>query len=314
MILCSGEALIDMIPVSAADGREGFVPHPGGAVFNTAVALGRLGAPVGLLTGLSSDMFGQQLRAALKQSHVDTSHVITSDRSTTLAFVKLVNEQASYQFYDENSAGRMLSPRDMPALPRDVSTLFFGGISLACEPCAEAYAALLEKEGASRVVMLDPNFRPQFVQNEAKYRARLSQMIAKSTIVKVSDEDLGWIFGGGDSIAVKARALLREGPDLVVVTRGEQGATGFLASGLDVTVPVRSTDVVDTVGAGDTFNAALLANLADSGDLTQPNIAGLETERLRCCLEFAAHCAAITVSRPGADPPWADELAQMLPV
>ncbi len=309
MILCSGEALIDMIPVPTADGRQGFVPHPGGSVFNTAVALGRLGASVGLLTGLSTDMFGQQLRAALEHSHVSTAHLIMSDRPTTLAFVKLVNGQASYQFYDENSAGRMLLPGQMPELPAEVSTLFFGGISLACEPCADAYAALLEKERGSRVVMLDPNIRPQFIQDEAKYRARLNRMIAMASIIKVSDEDLGWIIGDDASIEDKARGLLRMGPDLVVVTRGEQGATGFLADGLEITVPAQSTDVVDTVGAGDTFNAGLLANLAMSGDLTKSKLAVLGMERLERALAFAVRSAAITVSRPGADPPWAEELS-----
>ncbi len=309
MILCCGEALIDMIPVPTADGREGFVPHPGGSVFNTAIALGRLGAPVGLLTGLSTDMFGQQLRAALEHSHVSTAHLVMSDRPTTLAFVKLVSGQASYQFYDENSAGRMLLTGQMPELPEEVSTLFFGGISLACEPCADAYAALLEREGGSRVVMLDPNIRPQFIQDEGKYRTRLNQMIAKATIIKVSDEDLGWIVHGQNSFADKARALLNRGPDLVVVTRGEQGATGILANGLEITVPAKSADVVDTVGAGDTFNAGLLANLAASGDLTMSKLAELVTERLGLALEFAAQSAAITVSRPGADPPWEEELS-----
>ncbi|MEX0281620.1 MAG: carbohydrate kinase, partial [Arenibacterium sp.] len=250
MILCSGEALIDMIPGPSADGQESFTPHPGGSVFNTAIALGRLGAPVGLLTGLSTDMFGQQLRTALEQSQVNTAHVILSDRPTTLAFVKLVNGQASYQFYDENSAGRMLLPGHMPALSREVSTLFFGGISLACEPCADAYAALLENEKASRVVMLDPNIRPQFIQNHTRFRARLNRMIAQSNIIKVSDEDLGWLAEGDSGFEDKAQALLNMGPDLVVVTRGEKGATGFLANGLDVSVPAPQSDVVDTVGAG----------------------------------------------------------------
>jgi len=309
MILCCGEALIDMIPVATVDGREGFVPHPGGSVFNTAVALGRLGTSVGLLTGLSTDIFGQQLRAALEHSHVNTAHLVISDRPTTLAFVKLVNGQASYQFYDENSAGRMLQPEHIPALPEEVSTLFFGGISLACEPCADAYAALLEKEGGSRVVMLDPNIRPQFIQDEGKYRARLNRMIAKARIIKVSDEDLGWIVDGEASFSDKARALLSMGPELVIVTRGEQGATGILANGLEITVPANSTDVVDTVGAGDTFNAGLLANLAASGGLTTSQLAELGTERLGRALEFATQSAAITVSRPGADPPWAEELS-----
>ena len=159
MILCCGEALIDMIAEPTVSGSRGFVPHSGGAVFNTAVALGRLGAPAGLLTGLSSDMFGQQLADALQTSHVDASHVIRSDRPTTLAFVQLEDGHASYNFVDENSAGRMLTPEDMPKQLPAASALYFGGISLACEPCADAYAALLERHGADRAVMLDPNIR-----------------------------------------------------------------------------------------------------------------------------------------------------------
>ena len=107
MILCCGEALIDMIPVETSGG-DAFVPHSGGAIFNTAIALGRLGGSASMVTGLSDDLFGQQLRDGLEASHVDTSLVIASDRPTTLAFVKLVDGHASYVFYDENSAGRMI--------------------------------------------------------------------------------------------------------------------------------------------------------------------------------------------------------------
>ncbi|MGR3586821.1 MAG: PfkB family carbohydrate kinase, partial [Pseudooceanicola nanhaiensis] len=131
-ILCCGEALIDMIP-----GGGGYVPHTGGAVFNTAIALGRLGARAGMLTGLSRDMFGAMLEAELAASGVDTELVIRSDRLTTLAFVQRTEGKARYTFYDENSAGRMISADDLPELPEDVGTLFFGGISLVVEPGAE---------------------------------------------------------------------------------------------------------------------------------------------------------------------------------
>uniref|UniRef100_UPI002491FB9F PfkB family carbohydrate kinase n=1 Tax=Thalassorhabdomicrobium marinisediminis TaxID=2170577 RepID=UPI002491FB9F len=165
MILCCGEALIDMLPAATADGQTAFVPHPGGAVFNTAIALGRLGADASLLTGLSTDMFGVQLVAALKHSHVDTGLAVRSDRPTTLAFVQLMDGQARYNFYDENSAGRMLTGADMPAVPDQVSALFFGGISLACEPAADAYADLLARAAGPRAVMLDPNIRPGFIED-----------------------------------------------------------------------------------------------------------------------------------------------------
>lgn len=196
MILCCGEALIDMIPTPTDIGTDGFVPHAGGAVFNTSIALGRLGVQVGLLTGVSNDMFGQQLTEALKASHVDASHVIRSDRPTTLAFVRLQDGHATYSFFDENSAGRMLGLDDLPQISEDVSSLYFGGISLACEPGAKTYAALLAREGQSRAVMIDPNIRPQFIEDVDIYRTRLQGMMAQADIVKVSDEDLNWMVEG----------------------------------------------------------------------------------------------------------------------
>ena len=218
MLLCCGEALIDMIPTPTVSGQDGYVPHVGGAVFNTAIALGRLGVQTGMLTGLSTDLFGQQLLASLHANHVDSSLVVTSDRLSTLAFVQLTDGNASYTFFDENSAGRMLDRADMPMLPDEVSTLYFGGISLTCEPGAEAYAALQEREAAAHVVMLVPNIRPSFIRDIRRYRDRLDRMIALSDIVKVSDEDLNWVYPGPQSLFEKSgfrapgRAIRRD-PD-----------------------------------------------------------------------------------------------------
>lgn len=308
MILCCGEALIDMIAAPTVSGEHGFVPHSGGAIFNTAIALGRLDAPVGMLTGLSSDMFGQQLAAALRASHVDASQVIRSDRPTTLAFVQLQDGHATYSFMDENSAGRMLTPEDMPTQLPAVSALYLGGISLACEPCADAYAALLDRHGSDRAVMLDPNIRPGFIQDQTRYRTRLNRMIAQADIVKVSDEDLDWIVPGPESISEKVTLLLQSGPSVIIVTRGGDGASGFLADGSETSVPVQPVQVVDTVGAGDTFNAGVLAELERSGHLTKTALRAIGTDTLRAALTKGAEVAAITVSRAGANPPWAHEL------
>ncbi len=308
MILCCGEALIDMIATPTVSGGYGFVPHSGGAVFNTAIALGRLGSSVGMLTGLSSDMFGDQLARALKDSHVDTSHVIRSDRPTTLAFVQLKDGHATYSFMDENSAGRMLTPEDMPVQLPAISALYFGGISLACEPCAVAYAALMTRHAADRAVMIDPNIRPDFIKDQTRYRSRLNRMIAQADIVKVSDEDLDWIVPGPESTDEKVPLLLQAGPAIVIVTRGSDGASGYLADGSTTSVPVQPVDVVDTVGAGDTFNAGVLAELDRSGHLTKTALRSLPAETLRAALSKGAAVAAITVSRAGANPPWAHEL------
>ena len=308
MLLCCGEALIDMIPAPTVSGQEGYVPHTGGSVFNTAIALGRLGVQTGMLTGLSTDLFGQQLLASLHANHVDTSLLVTSDRLSTLAFVQLTDGNASYTFFDENSAGRMLDLADMPALPEDVSTLYFGGISLTFEPGAEAYAALLKREAPDRVVMLDPNIRPSFIRDIGRYRDRLDGMIALSDIVKVSDEDLNWIYPGPQSLFEKLDFVRQAGPSVVILTRSGSDAAAFLKDGTEVSVPVERVEVVDTIGAGDTFNAGVLAKLAELGLLIKDSLAAIDPDPVREALRFGARVAAITVSRAGANPPWRHEL------
>ncbi len=308
MILCCGEALIDMVAAPSLDGPDGFVPHSGGAVFNTAIALGRLGARAGMLTGLSHDMFGDQLADALKASDVDTTHIIRSDRPSTLAFVKLEDGQASYSFFDENSAGRMIRAEDMPALTSDITALFFGGISLASDPSASAYAALLDRQGGSRAVMIDPNIRPLFITDAEGYRRRMAAMISQADIVKVSDEDLNWLNPAPLTQAEKISAMLDTGPSVVIVTQGAEGAIATLADGTSIAVPAVKTNVVDTIGAGDTFNAGFLAKLSELGLLTPEALGTLDPDALRDAMTYGARVAAITVSRVGANPPWANEL------
>jgi fructokinase len=307
MILCAGEALIDMLPRTAVSGEAAFAPYAGGAVFNTAIALGRLGTPTGFFTGLSTDLFGRVLEAALADSGVDAGRAARSDRPTTLAFVTLTDGQARYAFYDEGTAGRMLAEADLPGDLDGVGALFFGGISLAVEPCAHSYETLCLREAGRRVIMLDPNVRPGFIRDEAVYRARIDRMLAASDIVKLSDEDLHWLFGPGD-LAALASAVLAKGPKLVCITEGAEGVTGYTATGA-VRVAARRVEVVDTVGAGDTFNAGLLAGLSDAGLLSRDALAaGLPEDGLRAALDLGVRAAAVTVSRAGANPPRRAEL------
>jgi fructokinase len=308
MIVCCGEALIDMLPRESRAGEPAFAPYPGGSVFNTAIALGRLGAPVEFLSGLSSDPFGQLLRETLVASNVGTRYAPVSNRPTTLAFVRLENRHASYLFYDENTAGRMLAERDLPDLDQTVAALHFGAISLISEPCGSAYEALMAREHTRRVVMLDPNIRPDFIPDREKHLARMRRMIAMADIVKLSEEDLAW-FGESGGIGEIAARWLGQGPRLIVVTRGGSGSAAF-TSRHEITVPAEIRAVADTVGAGDTFNAGLLAWLWENGLLTKSALVSLGEAQVAEALKFAARAAAITVSRPGADPPWRKELDQ----
>jgi fructokinase len=307
MILSCGEALIDMLPRTSTAGEACFAPYAGGAVFNTAIALGRLGAASGFFTGLSTDLFGELLDQTLIASRVDTSLCARSARPTTLAFVKLTNGQASYAFYDENTAGRLLSEASLPKLPASIDTLFFGGISLVNDPAAASYEALQTRAaGAGRITMIDPNIRPGFITDEATYRARIARMIAQADIVKLSDEDLYWLEGKGD-LATLARSILARGPKVVFITEGANGARAVTATE-DRFVAATKVTVADTVGAGDTFNAGVLASLHADGALTRPGIASLTASSLDAALSLGTRAAAVTVSRPGANPPWAHEL------
>ncbi|MEM1128887.1 MAG: carbohydrate kinase [Pseudomonadota bacterium] len=306
MILCCGEALIDMLPRQSQAGEPAFAPYPGGAVFNTAIALARLEREVSFFTGLSRDLFGKMLEDSLAGSGVGTDLAKRSDRPTTLALVALVDGQARYLFYDENTAGRMLTEADLPELDDTVTAAFFGGISLMVEPCGSIYEALMLRESERRLTMIDPNIRPSFISDEAAYRARLDRLIPAADIVKLSDEDLLWLMGDGE-IAEKAADMVALGPRLVCVTRGSEGALGVTRHG-QYSVPARKVTVADTVGAGDTFNAGILASLDAAGCLSEAGMDALTEDQVTDALTLAVKAAAVTVSREGANPPRMDEL------
>lgn len=308
MIVCCGEALIDMIPSVDQAGGQVLKPHAGGAVFNTAIALGRLGAQSSFLSGISTDLFGKVLLGELHKSKVTTDLVIQSDRPTTLAFVELTDGHATYVFYDENTAGRMLDAAELPVIPPAAKAMYFGGISLINEPAADFYLALAMRESKTRVIVADPNIRANFVADQARYRARLEQLIACVDILKVSDEDLDWIVPEPQSQIEKANVLRAGGVKVIILTRGSDGASALFGDGEVIDVPAQKVKVADTVGAGDTFNAGFLADLAQNGLLQRSRLDDLGESALKSALEYGVKVSAVTVSRPGANPPWKHEL------
>lgn len=307
MIVCCGEALIDFLPRKSADGASVYQPFCGGSVYNTVIALGRLGIKTGFFNGISTDFFGDMLREGLKASKVDISHAKVWDKPSTLAFVKLTDGHARYSFFDDNSAGRMLTKKDWPKLAAKVQALHFGSISLIPEPGGSTLEALMKREAKTRVVSLDPNIRPGQIKDRRAHLARLTRMIAMADIVKISDEDVAWMTGKSE-FAKTAKKWLKSGARIVVVTRGGDGVEAYTAN-FALHQPAVSVKVADTVGAGDTFTAGLLAALSKAKLLTKKKLASISQADLEAALSFAARAAAVTVSRPGADPPWANELA-----
>jgi len=254
---------------------------------------------------MSNDLFGQQLRASLDASGVDHALSPAVDRPCTLAFVTLMHGQAQYAFYDTGTALREMPLAELPVLDDSVRALFFGGISLVGDPCGAVFATLCAHAG-DRVVMIDTNIRPGFIRDEAAYRARLDAMLARADIVKLSDDDLSWLLGAGDA-ADLAQEVRGKGPSVVVVTEGAKGARAFYAGGV-AHAAAHQVELVDTVGAGDTFNAGFLAALDEAGLLTRTALGALTREQVTAALKLGAHAAAVTVSRSGANPPRRDEL------
>ena len=322
MIICCGEALIDMVPVLSDSGQTSYAPLVGGAIFNTAIGLGRLGIEVGMVSGISHDLFGQQLHEALAASKVNTSYLVRSNLPTTLAFVSLNEGHASYTFYDENSAGRCLQIADLPDLSdaqcnhqsnsqsnnQSSNALYFGGISLINEPAADAYCALAQQYADNMVIVLDPNIRTSFINNDQAYRQRLQHIIEVADIIKVSDEDLDWLVGDAAAEPQQVGLLRGQSKAIVIVTKGANGATAYLTTGETVHQNVPKVCVVDTVGAGDTFNAGLLAKLVQLNLMSKVALANINPTELLESLAYAAQIAAVNVSRQGANPPWLSDL------
>lgn len=306
VIVVCGEALMDFVPIG--DGRQRATP--GGGPFNTARALGRLGVPTTFLGHLSTDTYGKQLADLLVADRVDLSLTSVGPEPTTLAIADVdADGLTSYRFVVEGTSAPNLTPSMLPpSLGPDDGALHVGSLGLVLEPMASTIVQLLQRERGQRLLMLDPNIRPVALTAADAYRSRLDAIIAQSTIVKASDEDLAWLYPELSLEAAMDR-ILASGVRLVVATLGAEGAWGA-SDDIRIRVPAPAVDVVDTIGAGDAFGAALLAWLQDHGTL-RPDVS-LDAEELRSALEFACLAASLTCSRAGAEPPWKTELSGSL--
>jgi fructokinase len=302
VIVVCGEALVDL--VAEADVLR---PLMGGGPFNTAVALGRLGVPVAFLGRLSTDRFGDGLAARLVESGVDPRLTLRGDEPTPLAVVHVGPAgEADYRFYLEGTADRAITPKMIPALPEEAAVLHLGTMSLATEPAASAFEGLALREAERRLVVLDPNVRPASVTDRAAYLARLERLLRRAHVVRLSEADAAWLFPG-QSLDAVVEALLGRGAQLVAVTRGPGPATAATAR-VQVEATPPPVEVVDTVGAGDAFNAGLLTGLWERGLLSVEGVVELGRDDLAAAMQLAVTVAALTSARAGAASPSRDEV------
>jgi len=307
MIISCGEALIDFVP---QNGKELlYAPCPGGSPFNLAIAAARLGASAGFLGKISRDFFGDMLFSRLENEGVDTSYTRRSDRLSTLAFVKIEDgREPRYAFYTENTADRNLVSVDIPdTFPESVECLEFGSISLLLEPQAETLKNLIRRESGKRAISFDPNVRPLLIGDKEAYISSVEEMAGLSTIVKVSTADFEWLYPERPA-EESARAWLALGAGLLALTRGGDGAV-LMGPSFRVEAPVYPVKVKDTIGAGDTFHAALLVRIQEMGRLSARTGSELSRDEALDAVHFAVKASSLNCARQGADPPTAAGMA-----
>jgi len=313
VILCAGEAVIDLIQAGA---EHAFLPVPGGCAYNTSIAIGRLGVPVSFLGRISKNFFGEMQVKRLRENNVNDSLIIRCVQNPVLAFIKTEEgSEPQYAFYEEGTSDRLLSPEELPEqLPEDTDCIVFGSISVAMEPIGSTIESFILEEARDTVTAFDPNIRPFIIKDRGAYLKRFEKLSRASDIVKISLEDYEYIDANSQPQEALER-LIDMGTRLAIITLGPKGAQAMLrrnngtvtragAPGIDV------PRVVDTVGAGDTFHGAFLAWLEQRGKLSRNAVAELDENDLFDALVFANKAAAFVCGRRGAQPPYMNEIEQ----
>ena len=308
-IVVGGEALYDIVAgPGAADTIAG---HAGGGPFNVARTIGRLRQPVAFLGRLSTDRLGATHERMLADDGVRLECVVRSDDPTTLALASVDDDGvASYGFYTHATAAAGLTrAAALAALPEQIAALHVGTLGLVLEPLASAMEAVVERLAGRTMIVVDPNCRPQALADPQPYRERLARVLGHSDLVKVSEEDVGWLDPERSSLEA-ARALLELGPRAVLLTRGADGAT-VLSAGAETAVAAVPAAMVDTIGAGDAFGGGFLAWWTSHG-FGRDELA--RHELVVEAVRFAAAVAAYTVGQAGASPPLLSESVRGRPL
>lgn len=307
MIIVCGEALFDVF--SDGDTATGFAlsARVGGSPFNLAIGLARLGRRTMFFGGLSADLFGRKLAETLAREGVDTSVAPRPDAATALVTIDVdTNGVPAYTLYGNRTAERCVTIADLERIPGDAAVIHVGSYCMAVEPVASSLRALVTRQHGRSLIAFDPNVRLTIQPEHQVWTDAIAWMLPMTDLLKISDEDIGHLYPGM-SPDVFIRRALDAGVKLVVVTRGGEGVLAATAA-LSLQLAAVKVDVVDTVGAGDTFQAALLSYLGEQGRLTGAALTGLDAPALRAALEFAGRAAAITCSRRGADMPRTEEV------
>ena len=310
MFLSCGDSLFDLFADAGGDvATVSLAGRVGGSPLNVALGLARLGHPAGFFTKMSGDLFGQRIRGFMEREGIDQRFLIPTDRNTTLAMVSLAADgSAAYAFYIAGTADRSIEPDEVPAsFPDELEAIHLASYSTVTEPTASALLRLVRQESQRRFISYDPNIRASIEPDLDIWRAKVGELVPHAALMKASEEDLDQLHPGRSAEAVLAD-WIAAGASMAVVTRGEKGAVARTAGGVEVAVAGRQVAVIDTVGAGDTFQAALLAGLRERGSLSRQALEAADGGFVEDLVGFAVGAAAVTCSRRGADLPRRSDL------
>jgi fructokinase len=308
MIISLGEGLIDFISQSDLD----FKGHPGGSPLNCSVSIARQGVKVQYLGRLSTDLFGERLLSHLKANQVGTDLVVRTDDNSTLSFIQKQNDgSAAYAFFAHETADILWDQKELDSirLPSETRIIHFGSISLTQEPCGALLANFLMNRCSEYLLSFDPNIRPSLVADRGVYMKRFEDLCSISGLVKLSDEDLSWLYPGV-SREEAVKMILDLGAGLVALTEGAEGARLF-TNKMTVSCALFGLPVVDTIGAGDTFHGALLAYLHKKKIFSKSELSELDHQELSALGNYANKAAGINCNRKGANPPTVQDMEKM---
>lgn len=305
MIVVGGESLVDLVPTEHGRLMD---PTLGGGPYNAALAASRLGSSTAFLSRMSTDRFGTELRERLAASGVRTELLQRGEEPTTMAVVGFDERRvASYSFYVEGTADRLVA--DPGPLPDEVTAFAAGTLGMVLEPGVSSYETVLFREARrGTLTMLDPNIRSQLIADPDAYRARFRSWLPATAVLKLSDDDAEWL-AGQQPVRDALREWLAAGPAAIVFTRGDAGLEVLTDDGQRHVVPAVPVEIVDTIGAGDTVQGALLAWFDQHGVRGRQGVAALSAQEWAEALAYAGKAAAMTVSRVAAEPPYAAEMA-----
>lgn len=311
MFLVCGEALFDFFSQPDSEGqlnKLGFQAIAGGSPFNVAVGLRRLGVEAGFFAGLSTDYLGRRLRSVLDKEGVRPDYLVDFEAPTTLAMVAVgADGSPHYSFRGEGCADRQLRLEHLPELDAQVRGIHVGSFSLVVQPIADTLLAFVVRESGKRLITLDPNVRLNPAPDINRWRDQISAFADHAHIIKVSDEDLILLYPDKDPHII-AQSWLSKRCQLVILTRGTQGATVFTRQHGSWSVPAQQVVTADTVGAGDTFQAALITFLSER-QLDDPlSLPTLRRDTVDEMLRFAVRAAALTCTKVGPDLPYREQL------